>query len=93
MVDFHHRLTVINMNATPVPIGQIHSDIIISSPIDTTCPASLTSLIRFNVCQDPSEEYKSDFRKFVQKRPLHVIIFLTVSVLPNIFLTRLVKCL
>ena len=40
-----------------------------------------------------SEEYKSDFRKFAQKRPLHVIIFLTVSVLPNIFLTRLVKCL
>ena len=40
-----------------------------------------------------SEEYKSDFRKFAQKLPLHVIVFLTVSVLPNIFLTRLVKCL
>ena len=25
MVDFRHRLTVINMNATPVPIRQIHS--------------------------------------------------------------------
>ena len=40
-----------------------------------------------------SEEYKSDFRKFAQKQPLNVIIFLTVSVLPSIFLTRLVKCL
>ena len=44
-------------------------------------------------CTPISEEYKSDFRKFAQKRPLHVIIFLTVSVLPNIFPTRLVKCL
>ena len=40
-----------------------------------------------------SEEYNSDFRKFAQKRPLHVIIFLTVSVLPNIFPARLAKCL
>ena len=44
-------------------------------------------------CNTVIKEYKSDFRKFAQKRPLHMIIFLTVSVLPNIFLTRLVKCL
>ena len=25
IVDFSHRFTVINMNNTPVPIGQIHS--------------------------------------------------------------------
>ena len=38
-----------------------------------------------------SEEYNSDFRKFAQKRPLFVIIFLSVSVLPNIFPARLAK--
>ena len=25
VIDFRHRFTVINMNDTPVPIGQIHS--------------------------------------------------------------------
>ena len=25
-----------------------------------------------------SEEYKSDFRKFARKEPLHMIVFLTV---------------
>ena len=43
----------------------------------------MTSLIHLS-----SEEYKSDFRKIAENRPLHVIIFLTVSVLPNTFPTE-----
>ena len=69
-------------------VGLISFSFIFISNRKTSCEIYTTNDMGPN-----SEEYNSDLRKFTQKGQLNVVIFLTVSVLQNIFLTRLVKCL